>query len=442
MQKRVAIIGAGMLGLTLALRFADRGWKVEIYDSASEVGGLAAAWKIGDFVWDKHYHVTLLSDSYTRKLIAELGLEVEFEWKTTKTGFYTEGNLFSMSDIMDFLRFPPIKTLDKLRLGATIFYAAHFTNGKKLENVPIESWLKRFSGKTNFEKIWKPLLLAKLGNAYKQTSASFIWATIQRMYAARNSGLKKEMFGYIRGGYARILKRFADVLKQKDVTFHLNFKVISIESNDSGVFVKGCDKIEQKRQYSNSFDTAILTCPCSVASRILPQLPVQEKLKLDSVKYQGVICASILSRQSLSDFYITNITDEVPFTGIIEMTALVDKSHFGGNALIYLPKYASPDDRIFDKSDDEIEDLFLSSLERMYPHFSKSDVLAFRISRVRQVFPIHTIGYTQPPMKTSLPNIFIVNSSHIRYATLNVNETICLAERFLAEYFGSPSLSS
>ena len=52
---------------------------------------------------------------------------------------------------------------------------------------------------------------------------------------------------------------------------------------------------------------------------------------------------------SLSNYYVTNITDEAPFTGVIEMSALVDKKEFGRNALVYLPKYVAPDDELFDK---------------------------------------------------------------------------------------------
>ena len=37
--------------------------------------------------------------------------------------------------------------------------------------------------------------------------AAFIWATIARMYAARRSGLKEERFGYVPGGYARVLEK-------------------------------------------------------------------------------------------------------------------------------------------------------------------------------------------------------------------------------------------
>jgi protoporphyrinogen oxidase len=116
------------------------------------------------------------------------------------------------------------------------------------------------------------------------------------------------------------------------------------------------------------------------------------------------------------------------------MSALVDKKEFGGNALVYLPKYVAPDDELFEKTDAEIEEIFLNALEKMYPHFDRNDVLAFKISRVRQVFPLPTLSYSEnvPSVKTSLENVFVVNSAQITNGTLNVNETVQLAERFIS----------
>ncbi|HEY0658038.1 MAG TPA: NAD(P)/FAD-dependent oxidoreductase [Pyrinomonadaceae bacterium] len=478
-KSKIAIVGSGFLGLTLALRLAETGAKVTVYESAPEIGGLAGAWQIGDVVWDKHYHVTLLSDSFTRKIVGELGLENEFEWVETKTGFYTDGKLVSMSNSLEFLKFPPLDLMSKFRLGATIFYASRVKDWKALEKISVEDWLVKLSGRRTFEKMWKPLLKAKLGEAYRETSAAFIWATIQRMYAARNSGLKKEMFGYVRGGYARVLKRFGEVLREKGVEIRLNSKIEKIEKLDSGKLEifnaaarrRGDLKAEiypqintdghrfeyrgetttiseptaaasafsrdRRPKTEDHFDEVILTCPSSVAAKIVPQLTGAERAKLENIKYQGIVCASVLMKNSLSRFYVTNITDETPFTGIIEMSALVDKSEFGANALVYLPKYAAPDDELFDKSDAEIEETFLSELERMYSHFRREDVLAFKVSRVRQVFPIPTVSYSEnlPGVKTSLENVFIVNSAQITNGTLNVNETVQLAEKFFATEF-------
>ena len=459
-QSQIAIIGSGFLGLTLALRLSEAGKQVTVFESAPEIGGLASAWQIGDVVWDKHYHVTLLSDAFTRKIIEEIGLGDEFEWVETKTGFYTDGRLVSMSNALEFLRFPPLGLIGKFRLGATIFYASRVKNWKQLEKISVEDWLTKLSGRKTFEKMWKPLLKAKLGEAYKETSAAFIWATIQRMYAARNSGLKREMFGYVRGGYARVLERFGEHLREKGVEIRLNSKVETIEKLSGGKIQITTENAEKKRIAVNElslaatgnfqaknhpqnsalsainsfseFDSVILTCPSNVAAKICPQFSENEKQRLNAVKYQGIVCASVLIKKSLSNFYVTNITDETPFTGIIEMSALVDKKEFGGSALVYLPKYVAPDDELFNKSDDEIRVIFLSALEKMYSHFCRADVLEFKVSRVRQVFPLPTLNYSAnlSSVKTSLENVFVVNSAQITNGTLNVNETVSLAEKF------------
>jgi protoporphyrinogen oxidase len=427
----IAIVGSGFLGLTLALRLGEQGNRVTVFESASEIGGLASAWSIGDVVWDKHYHVTLLSDSFTRKIVEEIGLGDEFEWVETKTGFYTDGKLVSMSNTVEFLKFPPLDLVSKFRLGGTIFYAARVKDWKSLEKVTVEEWLTKLSGRKTFEKMWKPLLKAKLGEAYKETSAAFIWATIQRMYAARNSGLKKEMFGYVRGGYARVLERFAEVLKEKGVEIRTNERIEKIERRNKVFEIESTNN----QQRTTNFEKVIITAPSRIAASICPQLSAEEKSRLNGIKYQGIVCASVLAKKSLSDFYVTNITDETPFTGIIEMSALVDKKEFGGNALVYLPKYVAPADELFDKSDDDIKETFLGALERMYPHFTRGDVVAFKVSRVREVFPLPTLNYSAnvPSVKTSVENLFVINSSQITNGTLNVNETVQLAERFVLD---------
>jgi protoporphyrinogen oxidase len=149
-----------------------------------------------------------------------------------------------------------------------------------------------------------------------------------------------------------------------------------------------------------------------------------------------------LLAKPLANYYVTNITDpSVPFTAVIEMSALVDRSQFGGNSLVYLPKYAAPDDPVFDLSDAEIEDRSLQALERMYPHFCRSDVRCFRVSRVRHLAPITTLNYSDrlPARATSVPGLHIINSAHIVNGTLNVNETIQLAQNAAEEFSRLPN---
>src|SRR5205823_4556179 len=66
---RWGVVGGGVLGLMLAHRLAERGDDVTLIEGAPEIGGLAAAWQLGDVTWDRHYHVTLLSDRRTQELV-------------------------------------------------------------------------------------------------------------------------------------------------------------------------------------------------------------------------------------------------------------------------------------------------------------------------------------------------------------------------------------
>ncbi|HEY0511156.1 MAG TPA: NAD(P)/FAD-dependent oxidoreductase [Thermoanaerobaculia bacterium] len=428
--ERWAVVGGGILGMTLAHRLTQAGHAVTLFDAADRLGGLASAWSLGDVVWDRHYHVTLLSDRHLRALWAELGLESELRWATTRTGFYSGGRLHSMSNSLEFLRFPPLRLIDKLRLAATILHASRIRDPRPLEAIGLTDWLRRWSGERTFEAIWLPLLKAKLGEHYRQTSAAFIWATIARMYAARRTGLKREMFGYVPGGYGRILDRFAQVLTEEGVAIRTGHAAERIAAAPEGGV-----RLDFRNGGRETFDQVAVTVPAPLAARICEGLSADEAARLQGIQYLGIVCASLLLKKPLAGFYVTNITDPgIPFTAVVEMSALVDRSQFGGSALVYLPKYVDPDDPAFDPSDREIEESFLAALGRMIPTFDRADLLAFRVSRVRHVFALPTLHYSSrlPPMTTSVPGLHLVNAAHIVNGTLNVNETIQLANRAAA----------
>ncbi len=442
-QKTWGIIGGGMLGMTLALRLSQKGQKVTIFESADKVGGLTSSWQMQDLngemiQWDRFYHVILMSDLNTRKILKEIGLENDLCWVETKTGFYSDGKLYSMSNLVEFFKFPPINLIDKFRLGFTIFAASKIKNWQKLEQIPVEEWLKKWSGKRVFEKIWLPLLKAKLGDNYKNTSAAFIWSTIQRMYAARKSGLKKEMFGYVNGGYEKINNRFAKHLEKMGVEFKYNSKVSAVNkpARRAGGEIDGNLISISSDNSTYKFDNVISTLSSKESVKMAAQLTDSEKQQHEAIKYLGVICPSVLLTKQISPYYVTNITDSwPPFTGVIEMTALIDKKETKGNHLVYLPKYVNPDDDLFEKSDDELRKIFLDSLFKMYPNLSLDDLNFWGTSKARVVFALPTINYSKkvPKVTTSLGNYYIINSAQIINGTLNVNETIQVAESKLKE---------
>ncbi len=438
----IGIVGGGVLGLTLALRLRQAGHRVTLIESAPAPGGLASPQELGGYTWDRFYHVILLSDRHLRALLEELGLGDRIRWKITRTAVYAGGKLHSISSALDFLRFPPLRLLDKARLAATILHASRIRDARPLERIPVADWLRRLSGQRTFERLWLPLLRSKLGDNYRQTSAAFIWAYIVRLYAARRSGLKREMFGYVEGGYAPVLRRFHEHLAALGVRFRLGEAARAVEAAAGGATVT----LEGGSRFR--FEAVVLTAPCGRILELCPQLAPAERERLGRVVYQGIICPSLLLRKPLAGYYLTNITvPGIPFTGVVEMTALVDPAHFGGHALVYLPRYVTQTDPSWEWSDAEVRERFLAGLERMYPRFHRDDVVAFQVARAREVQALATLNYSAealPPTATSLGSVFVANSAQIVNGTLNLNETVALANekaRALCELLAQPALA-
>jgi protoporphyrinogen oxidase len=415
------VIGAGMVGLVMAFRLRQAGHRVTLIERSDQIGGLVASHAVGPVSWDQHYHVTLASDSAWRAVLKELNLDESIVWKTTRTACLADGTLLPVSSPQEFLRFTPISLIDRLRLGGTLFWATLVKDGRKLEQVPVEKWLRRLSGNSAFDRFWRPLLRAKLGTAYTEASAAFIWATAQRLGKARKNGLDAEKFGYVPGGYANTLRTFADRLRADGVEMVTGADITGVSSRtvrlNDGTFIEG--------------DDIIVTASARAAKRLIGDLNPTEQAMLHQVQYQGVIDVSLVLPKQLCEYYLTYLLDDTILTGVVDMSSLVEPSELGGRGLVYLPRYAAPDDPLFDLDDDEIVARFTADLARVYPQFDPSTIIASKVAKVREVFSVPTIGYSDRvlPFATSVPGVWIANSAQIVNGTLNVDESVQLAER-------------
>ena len=159
-----------------------------------------------------------------------------------------------------------------------------------------------------------------------------------------------------------------------------------------------------------------------------PQLTEAEKARLRDITYQGIVCPSLLLRKPLSPYYVTNITDRwVPFTGVIEMTALVDRERFGGLSLVYLPCYLAQDDRVLGKLGRGDHGAMRGGAGAHVPAVSTGATSW----RPRSAGPARCwrsrpwlLHGTDAGLRTSLPSVFVLNSAQIAAGTLNVNETL------------------
>ncbi|HNT35897.1 MAG TPA: radical SAM protein, partial [bacterium] len=83
-NRRVAVIGGGVLGMTAAHRLASNGVSVSLIEKEGCLGGLSAPAEVRPGSWiDQHHHFVAGTDSYLFGLLDELGLSKALSWSDT-----------------------------------------------------------------------------------------------------------------------------------------------------------------------------------------------------------------------------------------------------------------------------------------------------------------------------------------------------------------------
>ncbi len=435
---RIGIIGGGLMGLALAERLGSAGHRITVFERADQPGGLSTWHEFDGFTWDRFYHVVLPSDTALVEFMRRIGLTDRLRWRASRTGFYVDRAFHSLSSGLDFLRFPLLGLWSKFRLAATILYCSRIRDWRRLEAMTVEEFLVRHSGRATFEKMWKPLLLAKLGEHYRRVSAVFIWTYVKRLFSARDAAAQKEHLGYVSGGYRTVFQRLLELIARVNGEVRLGVEVEAVRPRPgAGIEIEAAGRTE-------AYDKVIFTGPVNVLRTVADPALVQVPPQGD-IEYLGVVCMALVTRRSFCPYYILNIADErIPFTGVIGMSSLVDPDETSGLALTYLPKYVLSDDAILRRPDEELKAEFMQGFRRMFPDFPDEEIVAIHINRAAKVQPLQVIGYSgmvQSP-RTRHADFYVVNSAQFASNTLNNNEVIRSVDAFLGQFgheFRSPA---
>lgn len=430
---RIAVVGGGMTGLTLAWFLSQRGAHVSVLEAAPELGGLSDSWTLGPVTWDRFYHVIAPADAHMIELIEALGLAPSLRWTPTRQGIFMEGAIHPLRGALDLLRLPRLGPLEKLRLGATAALARFSRASDQLDRISSARWLSQRCGPAGYAKLWSYLLRAKLGGAAEEVSARFIHATLQRLARARGAAGGGERFATVAGGYASILDRLRAALEQNGVDCRSGCPVQSVTTTPRGARVGG-------PQVDEEFDRVCVTVANPAVASMLPELDPRSREALAGTPYLGVACATIVGRTPLRESggeYILNLCDPgFSITGIIDMTQVVDRERdLGGHSLVYLPRYDVHGSRSLDEDDATILATARRDLQRVHPGAGTDWEVAARVQRARWIQPLPMVGAppVRPPRTLDGGAIHVVNNAQLATCILNNNDCVGLSREAAAQ---------
>jgi protoporphyrinogen oxidase len=406
----VVVIGAGFTGLAAAYQLTSSGIGVTVLEADAEVGGLAGCFEVNGERLEKFYHHWFVNDSHIMQLVRELGGAHDVIHRPTRTGMYFANNFFKLSAPLDVLRFKPLKYVDRIRLATLVLRARAVNDWQQLESLTAQQWLSQLGGDAVYKVVWEPLLRGKFGSHAQDISAVWFWNKLKLRGGSRN-GRGNEVLAYYRGGFAALARRMAAEIAAKggEIRTGVAARALLVEGN----------RVTGVRTARGVIEAdAVIATPALpiIADLLRPHVPAEYADELCKIEYLANLCVVLELDRSLSSTYWLNVNDPgFPFVGVIEHTNFEPAETYGGRHIVYLSKYLAETDPLYAMSDAQMLEYALPHLQRMFPDFARSWILASHVWRARFAQPIVKRGYREliPSAQTPLERFHIATMAQI-----------------------------
>ncbi|QDX40665.1 NAD(P)/FAD-dependent oxidoreductase [Salarchaeum sp. JOR-1] len=385
----IGIVGGGIAGLAAARRLQAHGEDVRVFEASDALGGLAATYETAGDPIEKYYHHLSASEETIVDLIDDLGLSDDLHWPIGKNAYYMDGTVHPLDKPWEILAYPHLSLYDTFRLAMLTLEVdvrggvPSFDTYEDLadfEDVPIKEFLLEHTTRGVYENFFEPLLDAKFGSRKEDVSAAWLLGRIK--FRGERDLLRGEPLGYLDGGFGRLLDRLVADVGRENIT--TNARVTEAAFSEGAVESLAVD-VDGETETHDVDDVVVAAMP-----NVLESLTGYEC----DIEFQGTVCSVISMDESLTDTYWLNIGDDAPFGALIEHTNFIPQSNYGGEHLLYVPKYIqSPDEAVWRMDDDEVAELWLSGIEDLFPAFDRGSVNWIRTSRNPRTAPVYERGY-------------------------------------------------
>jgi len=414
--ERIAVLGAGPMGLAVAYQLARDGHHPVLFEADDRVGGMTAIFDFNGLDIERYYHFHCISDAAFLQVLDELGIAGKMHWVETRMGYFYQGALHPWGNPVALLKFPGLSLIAKFRYGLHAFLCTKRKNWRPLDKLEATSWIKRWVGEEAFEVLWRKLFDFKFYDYAYGLSAAWIWSRIRRIGRSRYD-LFREKLGYLEGGSNTLLRALkADIEK--------NGGEIRLSSPVSRVVIEnGVIKGVQQGEELHAFDKVVSTIPLPYVPRLMPDLPAPILHKLKATRNIAVVCViAKLKKRVTENFWLNTNDTEMDIPGLVEYTNLRPLEQH----IVYVPFYMPGEHPKFAEPDQVFLDKVRRYLRKIKPAWTEKDFIELRASRYRYAQPICEPGYLDrlPPVELPIRGLWLADTSYYYPEDRGISESI------------------
>lgn len=422
MGERIAVLGAGPMGLAVAYELVQAGHNPVVFEADDRVGGMTASFDFSGIQIERYYHFHCTSDAAFLAMLEELNIADKMRWTSTKMGYWYRDRLQPWGNPIALLRFRGLGMMAKLRYGLHAYMSTKRSDWKPLDNVEATGWIKRWVGAEAFEVLWRRLFEYKFYHYSDNLSAAWIWSRIRRIGRSRYN-LLHEKLGHLEGGSDTLLRELSSGIEAKGGEIRLSCPVTKVHIRDGSV----CG-VQPAGGDVEKFQKVISTVPLPFVPRLIPDLPPEILDAYRSVENIAVVCVIVKLKRQLSENFWMNINDpDMDIPGLVEYTNLRPLE----NSIVYVPFYMPAENPKYSDDDAVFLEKVRNYIKRINPGISDEDFLDMRASRYRFAQPICPPGFLSqlPPIALPVKGLWVADTSYYYPEDRGISESIELGRR-------------
>ena len=405
---RVAIIGAGVTGLTLARLLLRGGADVTLYEASKDVGGLGGSYRRDGFTFDFGPHEFCTQNPVLLELMRDVCGDDLLQIDKHTAQYFRGKFLHFPFELGDVLRNVGPRFVFRAMFDVTLSKLAHTLRPPTDDS--FETWTRARFGRTLYEDYFGPYTKKVWGitpNALDPVTASdritvdSIWHLARRTLAFRLFGKEdrehrhselRKSFLYTRGGIGTLQRHLlSDVI---DLGGHVEHEKRLVKLDTQANRVEAL-RFEDGTE-AGGFDSVASTIPLPKLVHAALGQRAAELLDRCAIPFRGMAFQFLrLAKPKLLDYHWSYFADaDIPFQRITEFTHFDTEMVRPGQTGLAVEVSCQPGDRVWSSQDDELIRNTMEVLERLGLAV-ESELIGADVVRVPFAYPIQIRGFRE-----------------------------------------------